>query len=110
MAKFTSAGGSESAQVYYGWTYDADSKTLFCREGYNDADAVLAHLANVGGLVGELLAIEGNELERIEFHGPADQLHALREGVAHLNPVFFGNGIFQWIKGPFFFGIKGQQG
>ena len=89
MAKFTSAGGSESAQVYYGWTYDADSKILFCREGYNDADAVLAHLANVGGFVAELLAIDGNELERIEFHGPALELDALREGVAHLNPVFF---------------------
>ena len=67
MARFTSAGGSETGQIYYGWTYDEASKTLFCREGYNDADAVLAHLDNVGALVGELLAIEGNELLRIEL-------------------------------------------
>ena len=82
---FIKRTATESACLYYGFSFDDD--VVFCREAYTDAEGLLAHLANVGELVEQALQI--SELERLEVHGPADELAKLREPLAELNPAFF---------------------
>merc|ERR1711998_521568 len=71
MAEFVEATKTETGCVFYGWTR-VDNK-LFCREAYVDAAGVLAHLDNVGALVGKLLESAAT-LDKIELHGPAEEL------------------------------------
>merc|ERR1712196_202655 len=72
MAEFVEATKKETGCIYYGWTRNDDK--LFCREAYVDAEASLAHLDNVGPLVGKLLESAAT-LDQIELHGPAAELH-----------------------------------
>merc|ERR1719502_2260393 len=71
MAEFVEATKKETGCIYYGWTKVGDK--LFCREAYTDAAGVLAHLDNVGALVGKLLESAAT-LDKIELHGPAEEL------------------------------------
>ena len=71
--------------LYYGFSFNDD--VVHCREGYEDAEGALAHLENVGSLLGEALKIA--ELTRIEIHGPESELAKMRELTANLNPQFF---------------------
>ena len=75
----------EANNLYYEFTSNGDE--FFCREGYVGAAGVLAHLDNVGALLGELLKI--SDLTRLEIHGPADELAILKEPLAALNASFF---------------------
>jgi len=59
----------------------------FCREAYIGAEGVLAHLGNVGELLGKFLELA--ELARLEVHGPATELEKLRAPLADLNPDFY---------------------
>jgi hypothetical protein len=52
-----------------------------------DADAALAHLQNVGELLGEALQIAS--ITRLEVHAPAAEVEKLREPLAGLKPQFF---------------------
>jgi hypothetical protein len=54
---------------------------------YVDAEALLAHLANVGGLLKEALKIA--DLIRLEVHGPAKELDKLKEPLAEFKPTWF---------------------
>jgi len=56
----------EKGCLYYGYSFDGDS--AHCREGFQDAEAVLAHVANVEGIFREMLSTA--EIERFEIHGP----------------------------------------
>lgn len=60
---------------------------MHCREGYQDAGGVLAHLENVGALFKEALKIA--DLTRLEVHGPERELKKLRGPLAELKPQFF---------------------
>ena len=60
---------------------------LFCREAYENAEGLLAHLDNVGALLAEAMKIA--DLSRIEVHGPAAELEKLQKPLAHLNPKWF---------------------
>ena len=71
--------------LYYGVSFNGGQ--AHCREGYEDADGVLAHLVNVGYLLQEALKIA--ELKRIEIHGPEDEVAKLREPLAEMQPRFF---------------------
>ncbi|NMC73515.1 MAG: hypothetical protein GYA56_04030 [Geobacteraceae bacterium] len=71
--------------LYYGFTFDGTE--AHCREGYEDAEGLLAHLDNVGPLLGEALKIA--DIIRLEVHGPEQELAKLREPLAGLNPRFF---------------------
>jgi hypothetical protein len=71
--------------LFYGFSINGDE--VFCREGYESAEGVLAHLENVGALLAEALKI--SELIRVEMHGPAEELDKLKEPLAHLNPEWF---------------------
>ena len=76
---------SEPKCLYYGFTFHENRG--HCREGYADAEGVLAHLENVGALLEEALSF--SELTQLEIHGPAEEIDKLREPLAKLNPAFF---------------------
>merc|ERR1712144_104222 len=71
MAEFVEATKTEKGCVYYGWTKVGDK--LFCREAYKNAEGVLAHLDNVGALVGKMLEAAAT-LDKIELHGPPAEM------------------------------------
>ena len=85
MPAFVDKTATEEKNLFYGFTINGDE--IFCREGYIDAEGVLAHLDNVGALLAEALKIA--DLIRVELHGPARELDKLKGPLAHLNPAWF---------------------
>jgi quinol monooxygenase YgiN len=83
--QFVAKTRSEPKCLYYGFCFLDD--LAHCREGYEDADGLLAHLSNVGDLLRQALAI--SELARLEIHGPESELAKLRGPLSGLNPQFF---------------------
>ena len=83
--QFVAKTSGEEKVLYYGFSFDGDQ--VHCREGYADAQGILAHLENVGGLLEEALKIA--DITRLEVHGPEAELAQLREPLAGLNPQFF---------------------
>jgi quinol monooxygenase YgiN len=71
--------------LFYAFTFKGNQ--AHCREGYADAEAVLAHLENIGPLLQEALTMA--DIARLEIHGPDAELAKLREPMASLNPQFF---------------------
>lgn len=82
---FVSKTNNETGCLYYGFSFNGNE--AHCREGYENAEAALAHLDNVGDILAEALKI--SELTRLEIHGPEVELAKLREPLAGLNPAFF---------------------
>ena len=74
---------NETGNLFYEFTINGDE--VFCREGYVNAEALLAHLENVGAMLAQALAMA--DLIRIEVHGPAAELAKLKEPLAHLKPA-----------------------
>ena len=85
LSSFIEKTTPEPGNLYYEFTSNGDE--FFCREGYIGAAGVLAHLDNVGALIGEALKV--SELTRLEIHGPADDLAQLREPLAPMGAAFF---------------------
>ena len=83
--RFVEQTKKESKVLYYGFSFDGDQ--AHCREGYADAEGLLAHLENVGSLLQEMLAMV--ELTRLEVHAPETELAKLRGPMASLSPQFF---------------------
>ncbi len=75
----------EDAVVFYGFSFDGH--TAHCREGYKDAQGILAHLENVDALLKQ--ALEISSIARLEVHGPAAEIDKLREPLAGLGPAFY---------------------
>lgn len=71
--------------LYCGFSFNGN--IVHCREVYKNADAVLAHLENIGDLLFEALTIA--QLSRLEIHGPEDELTKLRQPLANMHPQFF---------------------
>jgi len=71
--------------LFYEFSWNGDE--LFCREAYENAEGLLAHLDNVGALLTEAMKIA--DLTCIEVHGPAAELEKLKKPLAHLNPAWF---------------------
>ena len=84
-ARFEAQTRSEKGCVHYAFSFNGNE--AHCREGYDDAAALLAHLENVGANLGEALKIA--EVARLEVHAPAAQVEKLRAPLAGLNPSFF---------------------
>jgi len=82
---FVAKTANEEKNLFYEFTVNGDE--VFCREGYADAEGLLAHLENVGALLAEALKIA--DLIRLEVHGPATEIEKLREPMAHLKPAWF---------------------
>jgi quinol monooxygenase YgiN len=68
--QFIAKTATEPACLYYGFTFDDEQ--VHCREGYEDAEGLLAHLDNVGKLLQEVSKIA--DLTRLEVHGPEQEL------------------------------------
>ncbi len=83
--RFVEQTDQEDKVMFYGFSFDGDA--AHCREGYEDADGILAHLDNVGAILGEALKIA--DITRLEVHAPAAELDKLRGPLADLNPQFF---------------------
>ena len=83
--RFVEKTAAEKKNLFYGFTVNGDE--IFCREGYTDAEGVLAHLDNIGALLAEMLKIA--DLTRLEVHGPTAELEKLKGPLAHLNPAWF---------------------
>lgn len=76
---------AEPKNLFYEFSVNGDE--VFCREGYVDAEGLLAHLDNVGALLAQ--AMKMADLFRVEVHGPAEELEKLRGPLAHLSPQWF---------------------
>ncbi len=85
LPEFVAKTRGETGNLFYEFTINGDE--VFCREGYINAEALLAHLENVGAMLAQALKMA--ELIRIEVHGPAAELEKLKEPLAHLNPAWF---------------------
>lgn len=83
--QFVEKTNEEAKCLYYGFSFDGDM--AHCREGYEDAEGLLAHLDNVGALLQEALKIA--DISRLEVHGPEEELAKLRGPLSDLNPQFF---------------------
>lgn len=83
--KFVERTRSEPGCVNYAFSFSGQA--AHCRECYDSAAAMLAHLDNVGALLQEALKIA--RITRLEVHGPAAELDKLRGPLAALNPQWF---------------------
>jgi quinol monooxygenase YgiN len=83
--RFVERTKSEPGCLYYGFSFDGD--VAHCREGYQNAQALLAHLANVDDLIAASQKIA--TITRVEVHGPESEMNQLREPLAELNPHFY---------------------
>ena len=83
--RFIEKTRQETKCLYYGFSFSGDQ--VHCREGYQDADGVLAHLENVGSLLAEFTKLA--ELTRLEIHGPAEEIAKLRQPLADFKPEYF---------------------
>lgn len=83
--KFVEKTRTEAGCLHYAFSFSGN--VAHCREGYVDAHAVLAHLENVGALLGEALKIA--KITRLEVHGPAAEIEKLKGPMASLGPQFF---------------------
>jgi quinol monooxygenase YgiN len=85
LPAFVEKTKTEQKNLFYDFTINGDE--VFCREGYVDAEGLLAHLANVDALLKEALKIA--DLTRLEAHGPAEELEKLKGPLAELKPIWF---------------------
>ncbi|MFN2475701.1 MAG: putative quinol monooxygenase [Chthoniobacterales bacterium] len=85
LPRFAETTRAEAKNLFYEFTINGDE--VFCREGYRDADGLLAHLADVDAMLKEALKIA--DLTRLEVHGPAVELEKLKEPLAALKPAWF---------------------
>lgn len=83
--QFIARTRNEAGCLFYAFSFNGS--VAHCREGYDDAAALLAHLDNVGALLGEALKIAS--IIRLEVHGPAAELAKLKTPMAGLNPQWF---------------------
>ena len=83
--EFVSTTSNEPKCLFYGFSFDEDQ--VHCREGYIDAEGLLAHLDNVGALLEQALKIAN--ITRLEVHGPESELAKLRQPLEQLSPQYF---------------------
>jgi hypothetical protein len=83
--QFVARTRTEKGCVHYAFSYDGHN--AHCREGYDDAAALLAHLENVGPVLNEALKIA--KVVRLEVHAPAAEIEKLRGPLAGLKPTFY---------------------
>jgi hypothetical protein len=82
---FIEKTANEKENLFYGFSVNGNE--IFCREGYESAKGLLAHLENVKEPFTEMLKVA--DLTRLEVHGPAEELEQLKAAMADLNPAWF---------------------
>jgi hypothetical protein len=83
--QFIEKTATEKDNLFYGFSVNGDE--ILCREAYQNAEGLLAHLENVGAPLSEILKVA--DLIRVEVHGPAEELEKLKAPMAHLKPAWF---------------------
>jgi hypothetical protein len=73
----------EPGTLHYDWFFTEDETRCVVREIYADSDAMLAHLGNVGDLLGRLVELGGG-LEPEGFGSPSAEL---ADAIAPFNPT-----------------------
>jgi quinol monooxygenase YgiN len=63
----------EATTLQYDWFFNDDETTCVVRETYANSDAILAHIANMGDLIGKLADLGGG-LEIEVFGDPSPEL------------------------------------
>lgn len=86
LERFVSLTQNEPKCLYYGFSLDGNQ--IHCREGYVGGEGLLAHLENVGELLGEFLENIAT-VTRLEVHGPASQIEKVKEPLAPFSPQYF---------------------
>ena len=74
----------DSDTLQYDWFFSENQKECVIREKYTDSTAVLTHVGNLGGLLGELLEVSDMQLE---VFGNASK--ELVTATAGLKPKFY---------------------
>lgn len=77
---------NEKGCVHYGFSFCGEDEA-HCREMYQNGEALLAHLKNVGVPLGE--ALENASLERLEFHGTQADWDICKEALVPLGTRVF---------------------
>jgi quinol monooxygenase YgiN len=85
LPAFIEKSTAEEKSLCYDFTINGDE--IFCREAYVGAEGALTHLSNVGALLGEMLKLA--DLTRLEIHGAAEELAALKAPLAEFKPAWF---------------------
>ena len=75
---------NEKGALQYDWFFSPDESECIVRETYADSNAVLAHMGNVGELLGQLLGMADFELE---VYGKMSE--ELKNAAAGLNPKVY---------------------
>ena len=73
--KLVETAKGEAGCLYCGFSYDGDQ--AYCREGYKDADAWLAHLGLVGETFGEIMKVA--DITRLEVHAGAGDVAKVKK-------------------------------
>jgi hypothetical protein len=60
---------------------------VHCREAYDGAEGLLAHITHIGTLLNEVLKIA--QITPLEVHGTAEELEKLAEPLSSLAPTYF---------------------
>lgn len=83
--KYVAWSAREPGCLYYGFSFDGD--LAHCREGFENAAALLAHLENLRPILHEMGEV--SQIVRIEVHGPEAELATLRAPLAGMSPQWF---------------------
>jgi|TARA_B110000495_G_scaffold118534_1_gene102882 hypothetical protein len=84
--RFVALTKSESQCLYYGFSISGNE--IHCREGYIGGEGLLAHLENIGALLGEFLEKLAT-VTRLEIHGPAAEIEKVKEALIPFGPQYF---------------------
>ena len=84
------AARGEPGTLQYDWFFSDDGARCVARETYANSDAVLAHLGNVGPLLGRLVELGGG----LELEVFGDPSATLREAIAAFEPT-----IYSYVQG-----------
>lgn len=76
---------TEPGCIHYAFSFSGN--VAYCREGYVDAAALLAHRENVAELIGQALKI--SKIIRFEVHAPEAEIEKLRGPMGPRSPQFF---------------------
>jgi quinol monooxygenase YgiN len=80
LPAFIEKATREKGNLYYDFTVSGDV-------AYAGAEGFLAHLDGVGAMLPELLKLA--DIERLEVHGPAEELAKLKGPLAEMKPTWF---------------------
>lgn len=69
----------DSGTLQYDWFFNSDQSVCMIKETYASSEALLEHMANLGDLLGELLAT--CEFEADVYGDPSEQIMAMLEGM-----------------------------